>query len=698
MLHAMTFSPSELLRYGRHLALPEVGLAGQEKLKAARVLVIGAGGLGSPCALYLAAAGVGTLGLVDHDRVDESNLQRQVLFDTAGIGAPKAELARRRLSALNPQLDIIAHALELHAGNVEALLRDYQLIIDGSDRVSTRYLVNDACVLYGKPLISAAIHRFEGQAMTYVPGRSPCYRCLFPEPAEGLVPSCAQAGVLGMLPGVLGCLQATEAIKLIVGIGEPLTGRLLTYDALALRFDEFRFARRSNCAVCGEAPSIRAPQDPPGFCTLEELARVPQNLSRRACHTAHEWTHRRADRCARAARVQCRPSSPGGQHPVAAARGGRCVRTLLARGPRGADRRPVGIHLPQRCAQPQGLRARAARGPQGERATRGWAAVVAGGDRTLARARGLRLSLYALAIHGGAGTLQRTLSPEREAEYRHGLAAALNAGQRILEADGTALDAVEAAVSALEDHPLFNAGRGAVLTHDGTVELDAAIMDGATLRAGAVAQLRHVRNPVQLARRLLERSPHVFLVGDGAERLATEWGFSLLDQGYFITDARRAQLEALQERPDTRAAPAATLDEPPFGTVGAVARDRAGHLAAATSTGGLAGKHSGRVGDSPVIGAGTYADDRSCAVSTTGHGEWFLRTVQAYDIAARLHYGGQCLRAAVEDAVLVRLRALGAAGGLIAVGADGQLATCFNTGAMFRATVRGGESAQIEVR
>jgi L-asparaginase / beta-aspartyl-peptidase len=306
--------------------------------------------------------------------------------------------------------------------------------------------------------------------------------------------------------------------------------------------------------------------------------------------------------------------------------------------------------------------------------------------------------LYALAIHGGAGTLPRTLPPERDREYRHGLATALHAAQRILEADGTALDAVEAAVSALEDHPLFNAGRGAVLTIDGTIELDAAIMDGSTLRAGAVAQLRHVRNPVQLARRMLEQSPHVFLVGDGAERLAIEWGFSLVDQGYFITDERRGQLAALQDRRAARAAPTATLDEPPFGTVGAVARDRAGHLAAATSTGGLAGKHSGRIGDSPVIGAGTYADDRSCAVSTTGHGEWFLRSVQAYDIAARLHYGGQPLRAAVEDAVLVRLRALGAAGGLIAVSADGELATCFNTAAMFRATVRSGESARIEIR
>ncbi len=270
----MTLSAAERRRYSRHLSLAEIGVAGQEKIKAARVLVIGAGGLGSPAALYLAAAGVGTLGLLDFDRLDESNLQRQVLYDAAGIGAPKAELARARLAALNPELRVVAHPTELCAANVRAIFADYDLVIDGSDRIATRYLVNDACVLYGKALISAAIHRFEGQAMTYVPQRAPCYRCLFPEPAEGLVPNCAEAGVLGVLPGVLGTIQATEAIKLIAGIGTPLLGRLLTYDALELRFHEFRFSRRRDCAVCGERPTISAPQDPPGFCTLEELQRV----------------------------------------------------------------------------------------------------------------------------------------------------------------------------------------------------------------------------------------------------------------------------------------------------------------------------------------------------------------------------------------------------------------------------------------
>jgi adenylyltransferase/sulfurtransferase len=183
-------------------------------------------------------------------------------------------VARARLEALNPAIRVVAHQLELCAANVAQLFKDYDLVIDGSDRIGTRYLVNDACVLYGKPLISAAIHRFEGQAMTYVPGQGPCYRCLFPAMAEGIVPNCAEVGVLGVLPGVLGTIAATEAIKLIVGAGAPLIGRLLTYDALELRFNEFRFARRADCAVCGEHPSIAAPADPPGFCTLEELRRV----------------------------------------------------------------------------------------------------------------------------------------------------------------------------------------------------------------------------------------------------------------------------------------------------------------------------------------------------------------------------------------------------------------------------------------
>ena len=268
----MTLTAAERARYQRHLSLQEIGAAGQEKLKAARVLIVGAGGLGSPAALYLAAAGCGTLGLVDFDRVDVSNLQRQVLFDSAGLEQLKAEAGRARLAALNPEIRVIAHALELKAANVRALLADYDLIVDGSDRLSTRYLVNDACVLLERPLISAAIHRFEGQLMTYVPGRGPCYRCLFPQASDGVVANCAEAGVLGVLPGVLGTLEATEAIKLITGVGTPLIGRLLTYDALELRFQEFRVERRRDCAVCGEAPTITEPRDQEA-----QSARAPQD-------------------------------------------------------------------------------------------------------------------------------------------------------------------------------------------------------------------------------------------------------------------------------------------------------------------------------------------------------------------------------------------------------------------------------------
>lgn len=271
----MPLSPADHARYSRHLVLREIGVAGQEKLKAARVLVIGAGGLGSPSALYLAASGVGVLGVIDCDDVDISNLQRQVLYDTPSVGRPKAEAARQRLLALNPQIELTAHQVELRASNVLALFNDYEVVLDGTDRFATRYLANDACVILRKPLVSAAIHRFEGQAMTYVPDKGPCYRCLFPEPpADGLVPNCAEAGVLGVLPGVMGTIQATEAIKLIVGIGEPLLGRLLTYDALAMRFEEFRFKRRADCAVCGEHPTITEPQDAQQFCTPDTLASV----------------------------------------------------------------------------------------------------------------------------------------------------------------------------------------------------------------------------------------------------------------------------------------------------------------------------------------------------------------------------------------------------------------------------------------
>jgi sulfur-carrier protein adenylyltransferase/sulfurtransferase len=270
----MSLSPAELRRYGRHLSLKEVGTAGQEKLSAARVLVVGVGGLGSPAALYLAAAGVGTIGLLDFDRVEESNLQRQVLFEPAQVGEPKALCAKVRLSALNPHLTIVAHNEELTAENARSLLEDYDLVIDGSDRIDTHYLVNDACVLFRKMLVSAAIYRFEGQITSYRPDGGPCFRCLFPTIDPLAAPSCAEVGVLGVLPGVLGTLQATEAIKLLSGFGTPLLGRLLTYDALDLHFQELRFTRRPDCAVCGESPSITEPIDPPGFCSQRELHSV----------------------------------------------------------------------------------------------------------------------------------------------------------------------------------------------------------------------------------------------------------------------------------------------------------------------------------------------------------------------------------------------------------------------------------------
>jgi beta-aspartyl-peptidase (threonine type) len=291
--------------------------------------------------------------------------------------------------------------------------------------------------------------------------------------------------------------------------------------------------------------------------------------------------------------------------------------------------------------------------------------------------------MYALALHGGAGPRPHDVDREREQSYARGLAAALQSGQQLLERGGAALDAVELAVTALEDDPLFNAAVGCVLTAAGTPELDAAIMDGASLRAGAVAQVSRVRNPIQLARQVMERTVHVLLVDGGAEAFAAEIGLPLVTPEYFITPARRRELA------ERRTAS--------YGTVGAVARDRHGNLAAATSTGGMTGKRPGRVGDSPLIGAGTYADNETCAVSMTGHGEWIIRTVQAYDIAARLRYGGMSLKEAVSAAIDVRLPALGAAGGLIAVDQRGNLCLRYNTPVMFRASVRTGQPAEIHV-
>ncbi len=260
-------SHDEIRRYSRHLIMPEVGLDGQRKLKAARVLCVGAGGLGSPATLYLAAAGVGTIGLVDFDVVDFSNLQRQILHGTPDVGRPKLESARDRLTSVNPHVRIETHETTLTSANAREILADYDVVVDGTDNFPTRYLVNDACVLLGRPNVYGSIFRFEGQASIFAALGGPCYRCLYPEPPPpGLVPSCAEGGVLGVLPGIVGTIQATEAIKLILGAGSPLVGRLLVFDALAMRFREFKLERDPACPACGESPTIRELIDYEEFC------------------------------------------------------------------------------------------------------------------------------------------------------------------------------------------------------------------------------------------------------------------------------------------------------------------------------------------------------------------------------------------------------------------------------------------------
>ncbi|MCC6349863.1 MAG: molybdopterin-synthase adenylyltransferase MoeB [Candidatus Eisenbacteria bacterium] len=257
----------ELRRYGRHLTLPEVGLDGQRRLKAGSVLLVGAGGLGSPAALYLAAAGVGRLGIVDFDAVDESNLQRQVAHGTSAIGRPKLDSMRERLADLNPHVAIEPHAVHLKRGNALEIVERYDVVVDGTDNFATRYLVNDACALLGKPNVYGSILRFEGQASVFDAARGPCYRCLFPAPPPpGLVPSCAEAGVLGVLPGVIGAIQANEAIKLLLGEGETLLGRLLLYDAWSLTFRELVLRKDPECPLCGRAPTIRALVDYEKLC------------------------------------------------------------------------------------------------------------------------------------------------------------------------------------------------------------------------------------------------------------------------------------------------------------------------------------------------------------------------------------------------------------------------------------------------
>jgi adenylyltransferase/sulfurtransferase len=262
-----SLNASELIRYARHLTLPEVGLSGQERLRSARVLLVGAGGLGSPAALYLAAAGVGTIGIVDADAVELSNLQRQVLHGQATLGMPKTESARRRLGDLNPHVSVEAYPVRLTSGNALELLGRYDLTVDGSDNFPTRYLVNDASVLLGKPYVYGSIFRFDGQVSVFAAPGGPCYRCLFADPPpHDLVPNCADAGVLGVLPGIVGSLQAAEAIKLILGIGAPLINRLLLLDVLRGRFRELELRRDPSCPACGESPSVRQLIDYEAFC------------------------------------------------------------------------------------------------------------------------------------------------------------------------------------------------------------------------------------------------------------------------------------------------------------------------------------------------------------------------------------------------------------------------------------------------
>jgi adenylyltransferase/sulfurtransferase len=270
---------ADLSRYARHLVLPEVGMEGQRKLKAARVLLAGVGGLGSPLALYLTAAGVGTLGLVDFDVVDESNLQRQIVHSTKDIGRRKLDSAAERLAALNPSVNVVKHETMLTSANALEIFRDYDIVADGTDNFPARYLVNDACVLAGKPNVYGSVSRFEGQVSVFAAVEGPCYRCLYPEPPPpGLAPSCAEGGVMGILPGLVGVIQAAEVIKLILGKGEPLIGRLLLIDALGMRFRELKLRKNPDCPVCGQHPTVTRLIDYQQFCSSTPSGHEEKNL------------------------------------------------------------------------------------------------------------------------------------------------------------------------------------------------------------------------------------------------------------------------------------------------------------------------------------------------------------------------------------------------------------------------------------
>src|SRR5277367_3796980 len=276
---AVTLSKEEVMRYSRHLIMPEVGMEGQLKIKQAKVLCIGTGGLGAPLGLYLAAAGVGRIGLVDFDVVDTTNLQRQVLFGTSDVGRPKTEAAAERLRNLNPDIQIDTFETQLTSANALELFKDYDIIVDGTDNFPTRYLVNDACILLGKPNVYGSIFRFEGQVTIFGVPDGPCYRCLYPEPPPpGLVPSCAEGGVLGVLPGIVGSLQALETIKLILGKGESLSGRLVLFDALAMKFRELKLKKNAHCPVCGPQRKIHELIDYNEFCGVRGEEEQESNL------------------------------------------------------------------------------------------------------------------------------------------------------------------------------------------------------------------------------------------------------------------------------------------------------------------------------------------------------------------------------------------------------------------------------------
>ena len=264
------FTDEQIERYSRHIILPEVGGSGQQKMLEARVLLLGAGGLGSPAAYYLAAAGIGNLGIVDFDQVDLSNLQRQIIHSTERIGMLKTESAKKTIQALNPDVNVTLYNEKMDSSNIMSLIKDYDYVVDGSDNFPTRYLVNDACVMKNKTLIHGSIYRFEGQVTVFKPGDGPCYRCLYPEPPPpGMVPNCQEGGVLGVLAGVIGNLQVVEVLKLILGIGKPLVGKLLIYDALNTEFRSLRLRRDVNCPICGEKPTIKELVDYEEFCGLQ---------------------------------------------------------------------------------------------------------------------------------------------------------------------------------------------------------------------------------------------------------------------------------------------------------------------------------------------------------------------------------------------------------------------------------------------